>query len=371
VVRIGWSLARALDYAHRHSPADKAWTGVIHRDISPQNVLVGRHGEIKLIDFGIARPTNAERSGGLAGKVAYLAPEQARGGEVDGRTDLFGLGVTLFELLTGDRPYPGGTDLEQLEELKTGSSRPALAQELRPEVPTALSNLIDEAVQRRPSDRPVSAQAMADALEAILRDDASHGASDLEKLVQETLGPPSEPSTPSLPAPSDAAARTPALEMSPHVAKPPPSVLASPGSSSRWLALGGVTAILVISVGALGHRTALSAQEAPLPASPPTPTVVITPPVGAVVPTPAPASPPRVSPPSMLPVLQAVRLVATPFASVTLDGKPVHDADPFTDVKLTRGKHRAVFHYGGHDKSVDFVVTGDPAQRVEATFTYP
>jgi serine/threonine protein kinase len=96
-VHVGAEVARALAYAHRLEEGGRP-TGLVHRDVSPQNVLVSFEGEVKLTDFGIARAlgaTEATAPGTLKGKLAYMAPEQARGGAADGRADVFALGVVL------------------------------------------------------------------------------------------------------------------------------------------------------------------------------------------------------------------------------------------------------------------------------------
>ena len=102
-------VAKGLDYAHRRRDADMRPLQLVHRDVSPQNILLSHEGEVKLTDFGIAKartsvPDGTER-GVLKGKYAYMAPEQARGEDVDARTDLFALGVVLYEALAGKNPF--------------------------------------------------------------------------------------------------------------------------------------------------------------------------------------------------------------------------------------------------------------------------
>ncbi|MFK7990931.1 MAG: serine/threonine-protein kinase [Sandaracinaceae bacterium] len=165
VVHIGLELAAALEVAHR---ADRERPPIIHRDVSPSNVLVSREGEVYLTDFGIARALGAQRrtdSGVVRGKVPYMAPEYAMTGEFDARTDLFGLGVLLFEALAGERPYQGRTELETLTVIREGRHR-SLA-ELAPGAPPALIGVVEQLLRPEPAARPASAGALLDALASV------------------------------------------------------------------------------------------------------------------------------------------------------------------------------------------------------------
>lgn len=164
VAWLGVELATALSYAHRVELGDGA-VGVVHRDISPSNVLISIEGEIKLADFGIARPLEAPRqtdSGIIKGKAPYMAPEYARTARFDARCDLFSLGVVLFECLAGRRPYDGQTDLETLEHASRGRHAPLHA--LAPHAPQPLVELVEQLVRPEPRERPATAEALLEAL---------------------------------------------------------------------------------------------------------------------------------------------------------------------------------------------------------------
>jgi serine/threonine protein kinase len=111
-LRMMTAVAGALAYAHEKRGRDSQPLGIIHRDVTPSNILVSRDGATKLIDFGIARAARAARPtrrGSIIGKLHYLSPEQVRDGPVDARADLWSFGVVLFQILTGTRPFTGQT----------------------------------------------------------------------------------------------------------------------------------------------------------------------------------------------------------------------------------------------------------------------
>ncbi|MBE9533183.1 MAG: serine/threonine protein kinase, partial [Proteobacteria bacterium] len=149
--------AQALDYAHRQ--------GIVHRDIKPGNILYNEDDDrIKVSDFGIARVTDTTttRTGTILGSPSYMAPEQLTDGKVDGRADIFSLGVTLYQLLTGELPFKGD-NLASLAYQITNKKHRGI-RELRPELPVKIVKIINKALQKDPAKRYASAQEMADAL---------------------------------------------------------------------------------------------------------------------------------------------------------------------------------------------------------------
>src|SRR5437763_6017153 len=151
----------AVGFAHRH--------GIVHRDIKPHNVLVGPEGRLKVTDFGIARSGASQMTevGSIIGTAQYLSPEQARGAPVDQTSDLYSLGVVLYELLTGQVPFTGDTPLEIA--MKHLSEPPKAPSELRPEVPHDLDLVVLRALAKDPSDRYESAEEMDTDLERVLQ----------------------------------------------------------------------------------------------------------------------------------------------------------------------------------------------------------
>jgi serine/threonine protein kinase len=170
-VRIGRQVALGLAAAHEH--------GLIHRDVKPANIWIeATHGgRIKLLDFGLARPMlDAEqltRSGSIVGTPAYMPPEQASGGEIDHRCDLFSLGVVLYRLATGQLPFSGKSPVAIL--IAVAVKSPAPPESLAVDLPPGLSDLIVQLLEKEPAKRPASANEVAErllAIEANLRSSA-------------------------------------------------------------------------------------------------------------------------------------------------------------------------------------------------------
>lgn len=188
-LRIVEQAARGLHAAHHAKDHEGNSLGVIHRDVSPANLLLGFDGLVRVADFGIARAAGKSTktsTGVLKGKLAYMAPEQLRFRKIDQRVDLWALGVVLFELVAGRRLY------EVTEEGGLAAiledPPPDLGTE-RDDVPPALVSLVFRALAKRAENRPESAESMGDQL-AILIEDlvAEEGAIELLAFVQETLG---------------------------------------------------------------------------------------------------------------------------------------------------------------------------------------
>ncbi|MDX2289996.1 MAG: serine/threonine-protein kinase [Hyphomicrobiaceae bacterium] len=155
-LRTAIHLAAALDYVHAH--------GFLHLDVKPRNVVVV-HGRPVLFDFGIARPRPDWTKPRLQGTDPYMAPEQCRREPVSPATDVFALGVTLFEMLTGKAPFPDGTARREFPQLEVDAKR---VREFRPGVPKAVETLVDACLAKDPRDRPTLPHLMT-ALHAHIR----------------------------------------------------------------------------------------------------------------------------------------------------------------------------------------------------------
>ena len=146
-------IAEALDYAHSH--------GVIHRDIKPANILITEDGRTKIADFGVARLNQSQttHSGQIFGSPAYMAPEQLSGGEADARSDLFSLGVMLYSMITGFRPFQGNS--AETVSFKVMNIEPVPVTSFQHDVPAELDAIIARAIAKHPADRFQSGADMA------------------------------------------------------------------------------------------------------------------------------------------------------------------------------------------------------------------
>ncbi|WP_438041149.1 serine/threonine-protein kinase [Sorangium sp. So ce128] len=184
-------IAKALDHAHRRRDEQSRPLGIVHRDISPQNILLSWEGEVKVTDFGIAKATQSmtdeevgeNRAGRIRGKLAYMSPEQSRAGAIDGRSDLFSLGTVLYEMLAGSNPFAAPTAFEIMRRLQA-SEYPPLAL-VRPDVPRSLVDVVSTMLAKDPEDRFPDAGRLHEALLGFFYATAERfGANDLADFLE-------------------------------------------------------------------------------------------------------------------------------------------------------------------------------------------
>jgi serine/threonine protein kinase len=159
-------ICKGISYAHElTNQENEAPLGIVHRDISPPNVLMSKQGEVKVVDFGLAKATSQVEvtdPGVVKGKMSYLSPEAARGEEVDSRADIFAVGILLYEMLTGKRLFYGETDYQTVELVRNAKIPPLRPQ--NPQVEPELEDIVRKALSKRKEDRFQSATDLQDAL---------------------------------------------------------------------------------------------------------------------------------------------------------------------------------------------------------------
>ena len=186
---IAHEVASCLGYAHDLVGADGKRLNIVHRDVSPSNIMCLRTGGVKLLDFGIAKAAGDQsentEQGLFKGKLAYVAPERIKNEAMDGRVDLFALGVVLWEMLVGRRLFRGKSELDTLTRVLEMKVPPPSSE--RPDVPASLDAVVLRALERDRNLRYPNGQAMADDLEVVMRETGFH-ARMLPDLLREAFG---------------------------------------------------------------------------------------------------------------------------------------------------------------------------------------
>ena len=261
------AVARALDYAHRKRDFDNRDLGLVHRDVSPQNVLISYEGEIKLCDFGIVKAVakaSSTQMGALKGKLQYMSPEQAWGKEVDARSDIFSLGSVFFELLTGERLFTGDSEIGVLDAVR--DCRVQSPRNLDPDLPTEVEAIVMRALAPTPESRYQTAGEMEKDIAAVLEQlRPAVGQSDLAEMMARLFGPQSGSAAPPAPeihlglervADDPADAKAEAAE--PEAEKPPEKDKKAKGKKSKKAEDGGgssrtwvIAAIVLIALAAV------------------------------------------------------------------------------------------------------------------------
>jgi len=171
-ISIGMGVCAGLHYAHEKNDGAGTPLGIVHRDVSPSNVIVTHDGSSKVLDFGVAKAASHQtqtRAGTLKGKIAYMSPEQCRGEALDRMSDVFSIGILLFEMTTGTRLFKGGSELEILNKIASEDApSPALR---RPDYPEELERIVRRALSRDKLARYRSARDLQRDLESFARDE--------------------------------------------------------------------------------------------------------------------------------------------------------------------------------------------------------
>jgi tRNA A-37 threonylcarbamoyl transferase component Bud32 len=374
-VHLAAEAAKALAYVHRQSEAGRP-LGLVHRDVSPHNLLVSFEGEVKLADFGIARAMSlagGTEPGTLKGKLAYMAPEQAGGGPVDARADLFSLGVVLWELCAGRRLFARDTEAATLAAV-LGGPPPSAPSAWNEAVPPELDAVVLGALERDPARRTGSADELAAALTALLvRLAPSPQEWDLRPLMQR-LWPEGERDGPAARGESTLVRAGPGVDAAVAGAGEGETAatrtLPRPARRRAWRAavLGGALAVIAVVGGGLARRVrpvpgpeAVTAAGARAEAG-----------TGAAAPAASPAAPaaeaeaeagtaadpaeagldPPAGPPGVLYVN------ATPWAQISVDGRSAGETPVTLTLPAGRHKVRAVHPSFGARETVVEIRSG-------------
>ncbi|MBW2379483.1 MAG: protein kinase [Deltaproteobacteria bacterium] len=342
VALLGHDLAAALEHAHNPA-AEKGIEGlgaggILHRDISPSNVLISQYGEIKLTDFGLANvAAEGSRQSAVKGKFPYMAPERLRDESLDGRSDLFSLGVVLFEALAGRRPYEGGHDPATIMLIIEGEHSSLC--DLAPGTPQGLCEVVESLIEPDRERRPRSAAALVERLDEFVPPPAVRRK--LGRMVTATRGPSSAP----VAGEPLAGSETPRTS---DVPPPPVGGTTEPGGRTGRN-LGKIAALAALLLGGAGlavglwpstdtpHETeqrrvegAVIAPDAENPAE----AIATTHDAGvedlndvAVPPTIAPPSPARIT------------VLISPWGNIWINGKP-RGAAPLKNASLKPGRYK-------------------------------
>jgi eukaryotic-like serine/threonine-protein kinase len=318
----------ALSYAHGR--------GVTHRDIKPSNIMITTHGLVKLMDFGIAKSTNdmqLTRPGTTMGSVYYMSPEQVRGDAVDARSDLYSFGVTLYEMLTGQKPFRADTSYSVLNAQLNQAPTPLIA--INPALSPELSGIVLHAMAKKPEDRFQTADEFREAIRGlhvpspIAQPGDAQAFAPQASMVIPAVGQAERQPAATTVAPQFGAAQTPPA-YAPVAPPPTPPPAAAKSHRGLWLSLGAATAILALVAVAIllprvlatyaKQKVASVASDSQAPA-----TQQATPPATQQAPAPPPAD-------NSQPSNDAGAQPATPAPAVSTE-KPATPSD--TDAKST------------------------------------
>ncbi len=260
LLRIFALVAEALDFAHRARDSQGRKLSIVHRDVSPHNIMIRYDGVVKLLDFGVAKAEHSQhstQSGALKGKFSYMSPEQAMGNPIDGRADVFSLGVCMFEAITGRRLFHRKAQYDTLKAILESEPPPLCA--FRDDVPDRLEEIVARALAKTPEDRYQRAADLQREIEELLTDMREVASTArIAELMEEIFG--------------EEARRPPALEVDDELreryaprAEPTAATLPPPPDRSKLpLVLGiAVAAVAITGAGAWVGLSGSSSTETP------------------------------------------------------------------------------------------------------------
>jgi len=384
-VKIAATTAEALDYAHRARGDDGESLGIVHRDVSPQNIMVSYEGAVKLLDFGIAKADDETltKDGQVKGKFAYMSPQQCLGEPIDGRADVFALGVCLHEALTGRPLYHRKTQYETMRAV-IEDSVPSI-REYRPDLPESLDALVRKALAKNADERYQTAGELQIALERWLMEQGEvvpqpRLADFLEELFEDEVGrgpmvdsKPFGASFANLSVPEDirAAAQAAQRDASQRISTVSPQVidvvpatepsressLPPPPPKSRMPLVAALIVLLFLGVGVGGYLWWKGQGEPPQQMATNTPAAVANAPAPPTQnpPTQNPTAGSPAEPTEVLPALEPEELGSLTVrsepagATVELDGERLPGTTPLMAGDLTPGTYPMVVRLDGHE----------------------
>ncbi|PWT71837.1 MAG: hypothetical protein C5B46_07685 [Proteobacteria bacterium] len=397
IVNIGSQICAGLDYAHIKS--------VVHRDIKPPNIMIAPDGTVKIMDFGIAKAgASLTHSGEVLGTPNYMSPEQVKGKELDGRTDLFSLGVILYEMATGERPFSGQNVTTVI--YKIIHETPPAPRELDVTVHPGLSAIIAKCLSKDPEERYQCGSDLATALRsykivsippprpsvvppADMTRFATRPISTIPPTVRTPAPPsPAPPAATAAAAPKTAPANPPTQVINPRKPTPAPPLAAPSAKQTSPILIGAIIAALVIIAAGIGlsKRKAAAPEPAPTqvestspapqdsPASQPVPTPPS--PSGGVPSSSTPRPKPEAEKPATAAGVGELRVTSTPpGAQIEIDGlSQDYYLTPFNAPPMKSGSHsvraqltgmspqtKQIDVVAGQKVVLDFQLTGDKA----------
>lgn len=326
---IAVQVARALDYVH--------YRGVVHRDIKPANIMISKAGGVKLMDFGIARDqsfSDLTEAGTGIGTPAYMSPEQVLGDKLDARSDIFSLGVVIYQMLTGRKPFVEDEQRSAMHKIRL--EKHVRVRKLNPDIPRELERIIDDCLEKRPVDRWRSAQHLVMALERFLAKHVEINHHARLVLFLRAQGVISELEADEHLNPSTAG----------HGPLAQPNMQARHAMRRGWIAHAITVGMLALMLGLI--------HLAPLGATPRTPVTMVN---GQAV---------------VAEQRGFIRVHAIPWAEITVDGKPIGSTPIAKELELTAGPHVVTFTHAWYHPMVRNVEvhigTPETAARVVVDF---